>query len=206
MPVDSIEVRSNLELTMRERGKIVDRRIGHNIWLDIGREYLSKLISFVDYTPTYFENNRIRYMGLGIGGTRQIALPVANTPPLSVSYPGPNTQTDTDPTLTDLERPVRISGGSSSPPYVVSDVWLGQIAAPPTFPTGTSVKFTRLFTAVEVSYAPYVTVPLSEVMLYTSGANVNSYTNTGFGVAYDTFDTISKTNAFELQIDWTVRF
>jgi hypothetical protein len=203
--VDKVEVRNNLSLTLRERGKIVSRREGHNIWLNLGREYLAQLISYSSFgPPTTYRNDRVQYMGLGIGGTRQLIPPVANTPPLVGDYPGTNVQTDTDPTLTTLERPVRLSGSSTSPPYSVSDLWLGQVQAPPTFATNTEVTFRRLFTQVEISYGPYLTVPLSEIMLYTSAANPNVYNNTG--IAYDTFDSISKTNAFDLEVAWTVRF
>ena len=34
----TFEVRQNLKITARERGKIVDRREGHNIWLNTGRD------------------------------------------------------------------------------------------------------------------------------------------------------------------------
>ena len=68
----------------------------------------------------------------------------------------------------------------------------------------TEVTYRRLFSLLELSYAPFLTVPLSEIMLFTSAANVHVFNNTG--VAYDTFDTISKTNAFEMEIAWTVRF
>ena len=207
MPVDHIEVRSNLELTARERGKIVARRVGHNIWLDLGREYLARLIAYQTLSPdTTWRDDRIKYMGLGIGGTRQLALSVANAPPLNVGYAGTNGQTDTDPTVTTLERPVRLTGGSSVYPYVPGDTWLGQVQAPglSMFPTANSVKFSRLFTTLEINYAPYVTVPLSEIMLFTAAADIHAYNNSG--VAYDTFDTISKTNAFELEVAWTVRF
>jgi hypothetical protein len=40
---ENIEVRSNLSLVARERVKIVARRDGHNIWLNLGREYLASL-------------------------------------------------------------------------------------------------------------------------------------------------------------------
>ena len=66
------------------------------------------------------------------------------------------------------------------------------------------MTFTRTFTTLEVSYAPYTTVPISEIMLFTGAADPLIYNNTG--VAYDTFDSISMTNAFELQVDWTGRF
>ena len=205
MAVDVIQVRSNLKLIARERGKIVAKREGHNIWLDLGGEFLAQLIAYSSFGPdTPYRNDRIKYVGYGIGGTRQLALAVANAAPLVTGYPGTNVHTDTDPTLTKMERPVRISGGSSVPPYVPGDVWLGQVQAPPTFPTAKSVIFKRLLDFAEVSYAPYVTVPLSEIMLFTSAANPNVYNNTG--VAYDTFDTISKTNAIAIETEWEIRF
>lgn len=207
---DDIEVRSNLRLTMRDRGKIIDRREGHNIWLNLGREYLASLIAAISWSPfTPERNDRVRYMGLGIGGSRQIAPSVANAPPLGGAtppndYAGTNSQTDTDPTVTRVERPIRLSGSVTPYPGLVGDVWLGQVQAPPSHPVATQVTFTRLFTQLEISYSPYLTVPLSEVMLFTSAANPNVYNNTG--IAYDTFDTLSKTNAFELEVAWTVRF
>jgi hypothetical protein len=200
MPVATIEVRNNLKLTFRERGKIVGRREGHNIWLDLGREYLAKLMSF-KAAWAYEREDRIKYMGLGIGGTRQLALAVANAAPMT-DYPGTNLQTDTDPTITKLERPVRVTGGSGAP--VGTDVWLGTIQTPPVYPTATSVTYTRLFALADISYGTYLTVPLSEILLCTDAADPNVYNNTG--VAYDTFDTFSKTGAFELEVAWTVRF
>jgi len=204
--VELINVRSNLEITTRERGKIKQRVKGHNIWLNLGREYLVQLIGYSSFSPDLtFRDDRIKYMGVGIGGTKQIAPGVANIDPLLTAYPGTNLYVDTDPTLTVLERPVRVSGGSSAPPYlVVSDEWLGRVQAPATFPAVTQINFRRVFSQAEISYNPFLTVPLSEVMLYTSAANVNSASNTG--VAYDTFPTISKTAAFDLEVSWTIRF
>ena len=202
---ETIEVKNNLVLTARERGKIVARREGHNIWLNLGREYLAQLLSYSSFSPvTPTRNDRIRYMGLGIGGTRQLALGVANAAPLAAAYPGTNTQTDTDPSVTVLERPVRVSGSNETPPYPANDVWLGQIQAPPQMRTPTEVTFSRLFSDMEISYSPYLTVPLSEVMLFSGAADPNRYNNPG--IAYDTFDTISKTSSFDLEISWTVRF
>lgn len=207
---DDIEVKSNVFLTMRERGKLVARREGHNIWLNLGREYLAQLISYSSYTPlTPERNDRVRYMGLGIGGNRQIAPGVANSPPLGGAVPpndyaGTNSQTDADPTVTRLERPVRVSGSNTAYPGLAGDVWIGQVQAPAVHPIATQVTFIRLFTQLEVSYGTYLSVPLSEVMLFTNAADPAVFNNTG--VAYDTFDTLSKTNAFELEISWTIRF
>jgi len=222
-----IEVESNLTLTMRSRGKIVRRVKGHNIFLNLGREWLPKLISYsalpagappppLPVTPA--EDRRVRYMGLGIGGTRQLALAVANATPLGAAppapaghYPGTNLQTDTDPTVIRLERPVRLTSpvpaAPDPPPYNAADVWLGQVQAPAVYPTTTSVKFVRVFTELEISYGPFLTVPLSEIGLFlhdTSATYVNQPNNTC--VAYDTFDSLSKTNAFALEVDWTIKF
>ena len=122
---ETVKVRNNLRITARERGKIAARREGHNIWLDLGREYLASLIALASYSPdTPERNDRVKYMGFGIGGTRQVAPGVANTAPLVVAYPGTNAQTDTDPLVTTLERPVRVSGSTTSPssPYNPADV------------------------------------------------------------------------------------
>jgi hypothetical protein len=205
---DIIEVRNNLKMTVRERGKIAMRREGHNIWLDLGREYLAKLISLRSYGPDVpEEDHRIKYMGFGVGGTRQVAPGVANSPPIVTAYPGTNAQTDQDPALTQIERPVRISGSTTSPtdPYLPTDVWIGMIQAPPIHTQPNEATFRRLFSQTEISYSSFLTVPLSEVALFTSGAvAIGQPFNTA--VAYDTFDTISKTGAFEIEVEWTIRF
>jgi hypothetical protein len=203
--VDEIEVKQNLRIVARERGKIVAKREGHNIWLNLGREYLAKLIAYASLGPDIPElDERVKYMGLGIGGTAQLAPGTANAAPIVTSYPGTNVQTDTDPTVTFLERPVRISGGSAVYPGVAGDVWLGTVQAPAVHTTPYETTFSRFFSSMEVSYLPFLSVPVCEIMLFTSGADAGLYHN--LGIAYDTFDTISKTLAVELQIDWTIRF
>lgn len=203
--VDVIEVKQNLSIVARERGKIMERRDGHNIWLNLGREYLASLISYASYSPLTTErDDRVRYMGFGIGGTRQVAPSIANNAPISPPYVGTNLQTDANATVTVLERPVRISGSSSAYPGLAGDAWLGQVQAPPVHTTATQVTFTRLFTQNEISYPPFLSVPLSEIGLFTNAANPENYLNQM--IAYDTFDTISKTTAFEIEVDWTIRF
>lgn len=216
---EDIIIRQNLSIVIRERGKIVGRRDGHNIFLNLGRMWMPRLVSYEDLpippavTPvTPADDRRIRYMAVGIGGTRQLMLPVANSPPLSTHYPGTNIQTDTDPTATILERPVRLTSPTPSSPalppaYDAGDVWLGQVQAPPDYPSDTSVTFKRLFTEDEISFGPFLTVPLCEILLLLHAADVN-YTHRphNTGVAYDTYDPISKTTAFALEVSWTLRF
>lgn len=203
-----IEVKQNVNLTMRDRGKIIARREGHNIWVNLGREYLARLIAFQSLNPDVPETppgeNRIKFMGLGIGGTSQVAPAVANNPPISPPYVGTNAQTDLDPTVTLLERPVRISGSEAAYPGISGDVWLGQVQAPATHTLPTETTFKRVFTQTEVSFGSFLSVPLSEIGLFLSSAGAGLHQNTF--VAYDTFDTLSKTVAFELEVDWTIRF
>ena len=202
--IDKIEVKSNLIITARENGKIVARREGHNIWLDLGREFIVQLISFQSFDPDVpVRNDRIKFMGVGIGGTRQLALDAANSPPISPPYTGNNTQTDTSPVSTVIERPVRISGSSSAYPGISGDQWVGKIQAPPDLSAGTEVVYRRVFTKLEVSYSPFLSVPLSEVGLLTSAADPENYQNSL--VAYDTFDTLSKTAAVSIEFVWTIR-
>lgn len=212
---EDIEVKQNLKLTARERGKVVARREVHNIFVDLGREWLSRLCAYQSYSPDVAQrDDRVRYMGFGIGGTRQLALPTANGTPIgapgdpyeanSAVGIGGNSQTDLDRTVTSLERPVRLSGGSANYPGVSGDIWIGQIQAPAEHPSGTSVLFRRLFVQTDVSYLPFASVPLSEIGLFTSAANPGFYLNTF--VAYDTFDTLSKTSAISIEVEWTFNF
>lgn len=232
---ENIEVRSNLKLTVRERGKIVAHREGHNIWLRLGAEWLTGLVQYGAMSiPAYWGTSSdssaqtqpltswagagIRGIGVGIGGTQQL---VATIPAdLATAYPGTNVQTDTDPTVVALERPVRVN--NADPAYVdqplpanyglyPGDVWLGQVICPASAPTSTSVTFSRLFLPTDVSYNEYCpSVPLSECVLvsgFASPAHPLLYPSYAVGgVAYDTFDSLSKTSAFDLQIDWTLRF
>lgn len=206
------KVKSNLEITLRERGKIVARREGHNIWLDFGREYLSRLLGFTSFIPLLpEEDNRISYMGFGVGGTRQLAPAISNNEPISSHYPGTNLATDTQPGLLKLERPARFgwTSGPSAPSggdplvYDSGDFWLRQITAA-THPTPTSTRFTLVAAASDFNGSFYLVVPLSEIGLFHRGAAVQDYNNSP--VAYDTFDTVQKTGAFDLNVSWTIRF
>jgi len=203
--IDELEVKQNVHIIARERGKIVARRDGHNIFLNLGREWLAELISLASLGPDVPErDDRVKYIGLGIGGTRQLALAHANAAPYGTSYQGTNTQTDSDPLVTQLERPVRISGSNSPYGGTPGDIWIGTVQAPPVHATATETTFKRLFGPTDISYGSFPSVPLSEVGLMTSAAVPGNYLNQL--IAYDTFDTISKTGAVELEIIWTLKF
>lgn len=201
------QVRSNLSIVVRERGKFVTRRDGHNVWINFGRTWFSKLITYSNYSPlTPEEDNRLLYLGFGIGGTRQNALAVANSAPLATHYPGPNSQTDLMLETLKLERGVRFSspGAPSAPPYDPADVWLKQVQLPLLHPDSYTTRLVLVVGAAEIAYGSYLTVPLSEIGLFHAGSDLNAPENSP--VAYDTFDTIPKTAAYDLTVTWTIRF
>lgn len=207
LPPESIIGLVNIEIDVRERGKIVQRERTHNIVTNIGRQFLAEVI--VSDTPsplvTRHQDTVVRYCGWGIGGNRQVSPSISDVPPLSVDYPGLNTQTDTDLTVSGLQRPVRVTA---------APLWMREIASPATFPTATSVRFVTTFSETDLNYGPYISVPLSEIGLFSSAANP-SLPNGASGVypgagglilAYDTFNTINKTGLFSIEVRWEFRF
>ena len=222
---DRIEVKQNIKLTARERGKIVAVREDHNIFLDVGREWLAKFIGLAVMppystfaTPADYNNpHRFpRYMGFGIGGNKQ-AYPKGafNVAPLNLYdtggiWPPPFTQTDTNPVVFALESPVIVEMNGHLVPEAGCK-WLAQIALP-TFPGGSpgEIMFTRIFMPAELSDPPFDVVPLSEIGLFVDEPPATypftKPTAPGSMIAYNTFSTLSKTNAIAIQVDWTFRF
>ena len=216
----------NVSIVARENGKIVDRYEGHNIFLDTGREWLSHQLclhtipSYGVYAwpptsggdPFYYSPHRLpRYMCFGIGGNKQFYPRTAfNNPPLNLYGAAPAfTQTDTSAVVYALEAPVITSMNGHTVPEQGCK-WLGQIGIP-SFPGGSpgEFRFTRVFLENELSEAPFDLVPLSEIGLFTDDPSPDyPYTKPtapGNMIAYDTFNTISKTNAIAIQVDWTFR-
>lgn len=183
-------MKNNVEIVVRERGKIVARRESHNIWTQEGKLWLGHLASFASFDPLLPAGNfRIRYLGFGIGGHRQRDSQ-AFVPPLSVDYPGTNNQTNMDDRVSVLERPITYDGA-----VYFKELTTTEIVSP------YSVKFSMSLGVSDLSYGPYLSIPLSEIGL--------SYRSIGAAtpvIAYDVFDTISKSSLQEATVFWTVRF
>jgi len=210
-------------------------RHNHNIWVTLGREYLARVIApntakDDHYAETGPANREfIKYMGLGIGGTSQTH-PSAYLTPLSVDYPpatgvapggAGNKYTDSDLTVKNLERPVALSWG------VTNELWLGEVSTPVDFPLATTLLLRRLFTAPEINQVlepglphNYTVVPVAEAALFLStqpdeAAKVTVYdvgapdwipVSRQDALAYNTFEPIPLTTAFELELRWELRF
>jgi hypothetical protein len=217
---------ANVSIVVRERGKRVPQhcREDHNIWVDLGREYLARVISpNVGFTNHDVEPpvEVVQFMGIGIGGESQwhpaayIAPLMNDYPPATGAAPGGwgNKQTDEDPLVTTLERPVKLN--------IASPIWLDNIVTPVTYlNSGKTVRYDHLFDETVInSVGPYTVVPLSEIGLFLStrdkdAANVydlsNPPTMVGAGrqtlLAYNTFEAIPKTVSFSLEVRWELRF
>jgi hypothetical protein len=227
---DVIDPKVNVRIIARERGKKVPSmcREGHNIWVNQGRQYLAEVISPSDGTFTAHYNDSVvrvvRYMGLGIGGDSQQVTDIAGTyPTLEAHYPGQNVYDDNTITVSYLERPVKVSGTAGV--GASAGVWMNSVTAPPPF-TGspvTNVEFGALFNNNDLHLAgAYPSVPVSEVGLFLSSesasrtseevydyltgpAHINTSTRHQL-IAYNTFDTITKTVSVALEVHWEIMF
>lgn len=207
---DPIELKWNLQISLDDgySNRLWHQRT-HNIVVNTGRQFLSEVITPATLgagTFTRTQDTVVRYIGFGIGGDRQNSSD-ALISPWSDAYPagygGTNLQPDDDVTVAQLERPVLSSAG----------LWLKQISTPGTFPTN-GTTFTATFLRADVNLGAFSSMPLSEIGLFLSSADpalanggAGAYPGgTGHMIAYDTFDTISKTGGFQITVNWTFSF
>jgi hypothetical protein len=226
MFVDTIEAKTNVRIIARERGKIVRSKCRevHNVWVNVGREYLAKVISPLAGFAGHVNDSVVRWIGVGIGGDSQLVSDIAGTyPTLDAHYPGQETFDDTQITIPYMERPVKVTGTAG---VGTSDgIWGSEVTAPPTFGGSpiSKVEFDTLFSTTDLQLGgAYPSVPLSEAGLILSGetisrtseevydypaspAHINTSTRQKV-VAYNTFDTITKTNSVSLEIHWEIQF
>jgi len=208
---EDLEVRSNLQITMYDRGKRKAHfQQTHNIIVYGGRTFIIENIAAAPFSGAGFtrhQNTVVRYIGFGIGGTRQNSS-AASTAPLSsaypTGYPGSNLQTDVDRNVNKLERPVKAT----------STLWMKEVATPATFLSVSEVQWTATFGQLDVNISPFTSIPVSEVAMYKSSADptlpngaAGAYPGAGGQVlAYDTFDSLSKNAAFTAVVQWAWRF
>lgn len=207
---EDIEIRLNLAIDLiYPDGQVAEHHRSHNIITNTGRQFMAEVITAQSFAGASFvrhNNEVVRYIGFGIGGSRQTNSS-AGAPPLSSSYPGVNTQTDTDVTVATVERPVQVT---SAP------LWMREVVTPGSF-TGapiTGTRFITTFSQTDINFGAFSSVPLSEIGLYKSGADSSLPNGTlgaypgsaGHLIAYDTFNPIEKTGLFSIQVRWEWRF
>ena len=218
--IEDLEVRLNLEIDLIERGKRKKHHRSHNIVVNTGRQFLAEVITPATLGPGTFtrtQNTCVRYIGFGLGGTRQNS-PSASVAPYGSLYPAgyeyapgaPHIlQTDTDVTVARLERPAAVLDYTGPSP-----LWMREISTPGTFDALERTKFIAVFSETDINFGGFTSVPLSEIGLYKSSADpalpnggLGAYPGpTGHLIAYDTFDTIAKTGVFSIEVRWEWRF
>jgi hypothetical protein len=211
---DSIDLTVNVELFLFEDDHVVDYRKTHNIWTNIGRNYVVKFLKWDDAAnwgagppPT------VEYMGIGIGSEEQTINIATAYPALDAAYPGQNIQDDSDPTISHLERPVIITGANT---WLATAVYDEPGSA--TNPSNVTAKYSYTFGKNDINLSgTYAVVPVSEVSLCLSDQNTTDDPYTG-GVApsyvgalrqvvcaYNGFAPLSKTVKNTLQVVWELR-
>ena len=185
-------MKNNIEIILRERGKIVSRTESHNIWALAGQRWLSQLVS-LDPDDEPYADNRLRYLAFGIGGIKQNSS-LACIPPMSTEYPGTNRQTAIDKDIEKLERPCRVHPGSFLKAIDVMEM-----------PNTTTLRCITDFSPMDLSFDAglFRQIPLSEVGLVANTKNVSDKEH--FTVGYNTFPTIMKSNTHDMQVIWTIR-
>lgn len=206
----TIELEHNIEINLVERGR---RKLWHyamhNIVTDTGRQFILEAITPSNLSPGSFvrtQDQVVRYIGFGIGGSRQTD-PLAAASPLADAHPGgyagSNAQSDDDPTVQTLERPILTDGTN----------YLKEINTPGTFTTSTESTYVATFSRSDLNLGVHSIMPISEIGLYTSAADptlpngsAGAYPGAGGSlVAYDTFNSIPKSGVFSIEVRWTIR-
>lgn len=213
---DDAQGKWNIEIVREERGKEKLVHRSHNIFTNIGRQFICENISAAAFPSsssfTRLQDSVVRYIGFGIGGSRQNSSLAAAAPIGTTLYPGTNVQTDTDVTVSRLERPVKVTG-TPAEQINVSDIWMRQVSPIGSLPAQNRVVYTAVFSQTDLQVGAD-SMPLSEIGLFKSTADpalpngaVGAYPGPGGHlVAYDTFNTIHKSGQFSIRVEWSLRF
>lgn len=179
-----VETKNWVTLVLRERGKIVGRREGKNVWTNTGREYSAMRQSYAS-AGTPFRYDHVAYVGVGTGtqfeapGVISLVTPhefitgmflaALDIPP---TFPLTPSRTTVRYRRTFLEREITTLAGSR---VDISELGLFTDGSAPTYVPGT--RNTSFGAAID--QAP---------------------------VAYKTFEPIGKTDTMQLEVDWEIRF
>lgn len=211
---------ANVELSLYEGCRLVDRRVEKNVWTNVGRNYIVKVVHWSTHWALPPPVPEVAYTGIGIGSDEQIVDVASAYPGLDADYPGQNLQDDSDPIIRHLERPVAVKIKGAGPPITYN--WLvpavydqpGSV----TNPSNTTAIYTYTYGKNDINLSgQYGVVPVSEVCLCLSDEIEDDdpydlgVAPTYFGalrqvvVAYNGFASLAKTVKNTLKIKWELR-
>lgn len=187
-----VEVQGWVDIVMRERGKIVpgSRRSGHNVWTITGKEYITMLMSLKGTGNEAFREDRVAYIGAGIGMQLE------------------------EPSVLALAEPTPYDANGL---YFLTELDLNDFTDSfPLVPLRTTIRYHRTYAEGEIT-PPTSSEPVavSEFGLFTNG-NALTYVVGGRDltiegaldqapVAYKVIEPISKTNSLRLEVSWEIR-
>jgi len=167
-------------------GKVVPGswREGHNVFTLTGREYLTQQISWAAWTGARGTSTPGGPLGAaGVPNPRVLYIGCGDNAGLEVA------------TVTKLGNAV---------PFVAApaNTYLKAVTVPPTYPSAGVVRYSVSFLPAEISLgAPQ---DYNEFGLYLDSATITAVDNAP--IAYKVIDTLSKTTAYTLNVEWEVRF
>ena len=190
---EDIQVVANVELCMRERGKLVQgsQRIGHNVFTTTGRNWLSKLMAWqaISTPDVAFTQRRGRWIGVGTGNQ----LESQNVSALVT--PAKATPTDYLMPIESVEFP------TSTSVRFTKEFGLTEITV-----ASLPVSVTEIGLFVDVN--PVDTIGGVEDVAYAAGTvetTLNPALSVNPPVAYKAFDAVTKTIDFILEVKWDLR-
>ena len=209
--IERLNPRYNVRISQRDGDSWKVLSESHNILTNVGRTWLRDLIGVIAYPSpipasgwiegsSYVKTSeRIGWVAFGVGGSLSSAPYYASQDELvTVTAPEDWVQI----TATDYLKQVNVqsaSAGSYPDDYTMLfhiDLQAGDIA----FSGNTSKSGAAVGTSV----------PVSEVMLYLTGAdktnNPDHATNTARGVAYNIFSPVTITPDVDIRLEWEFRF
>jgi len=191
-----IAIHANVSLLLRERGKLVTTREGHNVFTFTGRNLLSKLLAWetVAGVDIPYTNRRVRWMGVGIGTQLEVTTVEGLNSPWKATDSDylVGIQETTFPTSTSVRFTTEFGTTLISRPDPVAVTEAGLFAdVSPAKLTGTGIRNGTEDRGYGGDDSHTVLSPVSGISA---------------PIAYKAFEPLTKTVDFTLTIRWDFRF